>query len=168
MWHDRNGQPPSEDRQPRQISHHELQQFIKDQYFVFLGARITEAKLNVDRILVDLDRLYPLYEYCLAESVNPTSPQPASQRQVSTAKHTKVTLAGGEIDVDLRHNLLQEALVRYLKAEFPGCRVRPELEVANSCRVDAAIDTKEGQVFCENQNCAVSPHGDAACNRSAS
>jgi len=155
MWHERKDQPPSEDRRPCQISELELQQFIKDENFVFLGARVAESNVNVDQILHDLDRLYPLYEYCLMESLNPSPPKRASQRQVGSARQTKATLPGGEIDVDLRHNLLQEALVSWLKAEFHSHRVQPELEVANGCRVDVAVETKEGPVFCEIK---VAPH----------
>ncbi len=54
-----------------------------------------------------------------------------------------------EIEVDLRHNLLQELLVTILKAEFPGCLVQPERPVAGDRRVDVAVDTDGGALFCE-------------------
>ena len=47
------------------------------------------------------------------------------------------------------HNLLQELLVTILKAEFPRCLVEPERPVAGDRRVDVAVDTDSGALFCE-------------------
>ena len=60
-----------------------------------------------------------------------------------------------EIEVDLRHNLLRESLVRILEVEFPG-RVHAEWKkVGNDCSVDVAVDTCDGFLFCEIK---VAPH----------
>ena len=58
MWH-WDGETPSEDRPPGEISGVSAKKGV----FVFLGARVAEADVDVDRILRDFDRLYPLYEY---------------------------------------------------------------------------------------------------------
>ena len=54
-----------------------------------------------------------------------------------------------EIEVDLRHNLLQQLLVTILRSEFPGCPVEPEQESPGIGRVDVAVDTSGGSLFCE-------------------
>ena len=82
---------------------------------MFLGALVPEANVDVTQILRDFDRLYPLYEYCLDQT--PSAPGPirsASQRRVSSLTHTTASRLAAEIEVDLRHNLLQESLVRML------------------------------------------------------
>jgi hypothetical protein len=54
-----------------------------------------------------------------------------------------------EIEVDLRHNVLQQSLVKMLEAEFPGCPIHPEWDVAGYGRVDVAVETPDGLLFCE-------------------
>jgi hypothetical protein len=112
--------------------------------------------VDVTRILRDFDRLYALYED--VES-GESPPSAAPQRQVSAARHATASRLTAEIEVDLRHNLLQESLVRMLKAEFHGCPVHPEWEVAEGGRVDVAVDTRSGLLFCEIK---VAPHVRAA------
>ena len=157
MWvWEKHGHGRSEDRPPSEILNVDLEEAISKEKFVFLGTREPEAKVNVNHILRGLDRLYPLYKYCLEEFPPASGPiRHASQHQVSSARHTTASHSDAEIEVDLRHNLLQDLLVKLLKAEFHGCRVHPELEVANSCRVDVAVDTHDGFLFCEVK---VAPH----------
>ena len=64
MWHDEKGVPPSEDRPPGEI----VEALISPGVFVFLGTRVPEDDVNVARILQDLDRLLPLYEYVESSS----------------------------------------------------------------------------------------------------
>ena len=43
---------------------------MRSQAFVFLGTRIPEEALDVQRILQNFDRLYPLYKHVESESGN--------------------------------------------------------------------------------------------------
>ena len=111
---------------------------------------VPEAEVDVNQILRDFDRLYDLYEYIESDPNPWKSPRiNAPQRRVSTATHTTASRLAAEIEVDLRHNLLQESLIKMLKEEFPGCPVHPEWEVAEGGRVDVAVDTHDELLFCE-------------------
>ena len=63
MWH-REGSAPSEDRSPSEIP----EVLITKKAFVFLGTRVPEEDLDVQRILQNFDRMYPLYEHVESES----------------------------------------------------------------------------------------------------
>jgi hypothetical protein len=64
-----------------------------------------------------------------------------------------------EIEVDLRHNALQTELVHVLEGKFPKEHIHTEFNVAGSDRVDVAIETDEGCLFCEIK---IAPHARAA------
>jgi hypothetical protein len=156
MWH-WEGEVRSPDRSPGEI----LPDSIDAEAFVFLGAIVPEADVDVHQILRDFDRLYDLYEYVESQTCAASKALPggAPQRRVSKATRTIMTRLAQEIEVDLRHNLLQQILVTILKAEFPGCPVQSELEVTGGGRVDAAVETRDGVLFCEIK---VAPHARAA------
>lgn len=146
MW-DWNGTTRSRDRSPGEI----LPDSIDTEAFVFLGTMVPEAKVDVHQILRDFDRLYDLYKYVesvpkVAGEILPGGPP---QHEGSKPKGTTMSRPASEIEVDLRHNLLQELLVTILKAEFPRCLVQPERPVAGDRRVDVAVDTDSGALFCE-------------------
>ncbi len=160
MW-DWVGKKPnskrSPDRQPGEIYEH----LIEKEAFVFLGAIVPESEVNVDQIPRDFDRLYPLYQF--VESGGNARVQSASNNlQLSESKtttHTIASRAAAEIQVDLRHNRLQEILVNLLGMEFPGCPIHREYKVAEDGRVDVAVETVGGFLFCEIK---VAPHFRAA------
>ena len=146
MWH-WNGGTRSPDRSPGEI----LPDYIDTEAFVFLGAMVPEAEVDVEHILRDFDRLYDLYEYVESEpkAMSKTLRDSILHHQVSKATHTIMSRLASEIEVDLRHKLLQGLLVTILKLEFPGCPVEPEWAVAGNRRVDVAVDTGGGALFCE-------------------
>jgi len=151
-------QTRSEDRPPGEIL--SLEDCIRGEKFVFLGAMVPEDQVDAAQILRDFDRLYALYEYSMKEAHPAPDPiRGASARLVSAATHTIASHLAVEIEVDLRHNLLQDSLIGMLKAEFPGCTVHPEWAVAEESRVDVAVDTRDGILFCEIK---VAPHVRAA------
>ena len=135
------------DRQPGEIYAHS----IKNKAFVFLGTIVPESEVDVDKILRDFDRLYPLYQFVesgaelLEQSPSNKLPQPVSKR----ATHTIASRIAAEIEVDLRHNLLQESLVSILGVEFPGCPIHREYKVAEGGQVDVAVEMTGGFLFCE-------------------
>ncbi len=141
----------SDFRSPGEILADPLADFIAEDAFVFLGAMVPEPKVDVHQILRDFDRLFDLYEHVESESktTDKTFPGGKPQHQVSKATRTIMSRLAGEIEVDLRHNLLQQLLVTILKSDFPGCPIQPEREVAGNRRVDVAVDANSGAVFCE-------------------
>jgi hypothetical protein len=146
MW-DWEASSAGADRSPGEI----LAASVEREAFVFLGARVPDGEIDVHRILQDFDRLYPLYAYVESGTEPEDGPLPsrAPQRRSNIATHTTVSRLATEIEVDLRHNRLQQALVRILHREFPGCSVEPEYEIAGGGRVDVAVDTPDGLLFCE-------------------
>lgn len=145
-WHRIKRREHSGDRAPGRIA----EDLMDSGTFLFLGARVAEDEVDITKILRDLDRLYPLYEYVeSAEEPGRALPVAASQRLVSALTRTVASREAIEIEVDLQHNLLQRSLLGMLEAEFPGCPVQPEREVAESNHVDVAVHTPEGMIFCE-------------------
>ncbi len=145
MW-DWQGDTRSPDRDPGQIG----DELIRKGSFVFLGDHVSEEKVDVEDILGDFDRLYPLYVY--VESGRPPEALAVTDYFVdlSTTKVTRTTatLGAREIDVNLRENDLQNRVVGALRQELPGCRVCGEFRVARG-RVDIALQADRGLVFCE-------------------
>lgn len=156
MW-DWGGPTPSADRPPGEI----LASSMKTGTFVFLGTRVPESSVDIDRILYDFDRLYPLYTYVESGAELEDSPMPAGgpHRRAVTTTHTTVSRLATEIEVDLRHNALQTELVSVLEEEFPEEHIHTELDVAGGGRVDVALETDEGCLFCEIK---IAPHARAA------
>jgi hypothetical protein len=125
MWHYGDGR--SEDRPPGPIP----SGLVKEGVFVFLGNRQPAKGIDYEKILDDFDRLLPLYRY--VESRGATSPVPllktgfnfkaGGAKKVATAK---ATLAEKELDLDLRHNLLQEELYQKLASKYGKDNVRKE------------------------------------------
>ena len=143
---DWKGKIRSEDRPSGQI----LEESLDRRKFVFLGDKVAEPKADVNHILLAFDQLYDLYKYCMQPTAGALIPTPdGSTRRVSAQTHTIASRLAKEIDVDLRHNLLQDLLVAILKAEFPDCPVHLEWKVAEGGRVDLVVDTGDGLLFCE-------------------
>lgn len=135
------------ERQPGEIYAHS----VESKAFVFLGAIVPESEVDVDKILDDFDRLYPLYQFVESGAELP-EPSPANKSRPPESKRATHTIAShiaAEIEVDLRHNLLQESLVSILGEEFPGCQVHREYEVAEGGQVDVAVELADGSLFCE-------------------
>ena len=155
MW-DWDGPTLSADRSPGEI----LASSINTGAFVFLGTRVPESSVDINCILYDFDRLYPLYVH-VESGAKFDSPMPVGgpRHRVVTTTHTTMSRLAMEIEVDLRHNALQTELVRVLEGKFPKEHIHTEFDVAGSGRVDVAIETDEGFLFCEIK---IAPHARAA------
>jgi hypothetical protein len=127
---------------------------VKKGVFVFLGNRQPGKKLDYERILDDLDRLLPLYRY--VESRGATTPVPlpksgfnfkaGASKKLKTAK---ATLPEKELDLDLRHNLLQEALYKRLASEHGKENLRAEQPSGVGTLIDIVVKMKGGYWFYE-------------------
>ena len=104
---------------------------VREGVFVFLGNRQPAKSIDFETILDDFDRLLPLYRY--VESAGATTPvtllktgfdfNAGGSKKVTKAK---ATLAEKELDIDLRHNFLQEALYQQLALKYGKDNVRTE------------------------------------------
>lgn len=149
MWHyDGNGR--SEDRPPGPIP----SALVTEHVFVFMGNRQPPKKIDYESVLDDFDRLLPLYRY--VESQGTTAPVPlpktgfsfkaGSSKKVKTAK---ATLPEKELDLDLRHNLLQEALFKRLASKHGKDNVRTEQPSGVGTLIDIVVKMKNQYWFYE-------------------
>ena len=121
--------------------------------FIFMG-KLGPAEPTADdlhTILKDLDRLLPLYEYVLRESVaagdeevpiDPVTGTPSPTGKGSTV----LTRAEQILDVDLRHNRMQAALHKMMVAEHGEDAVRHEHGTDFGGRVDLRVLASDGTV----------------------
>jgi len=163
MWHyDSHGR--SVDRPPGPIP----SALVTEGVFVFLGNRQPAKKIDYERILNDLDRLLPLYRYVETRGASAPVPLPQTGFNFKAGRSKKVTtatatLAKKELDLDLRHKALQEALYRLLASQYGQDRVRTEQPSGVGTLVDIVVKTKSGYWFYEIKT-ALTPR---ACLREA-
>ncbi len=122
--------------------------------FVFLGNRQPAKKIDYEKILDDFDRLLSLYRY--VESGGTTAPvplpksgfdfKPGYSKKVTTAKGT---LAEKELDLDIRHTRLQEALYRRLASQYGKDNVRTEQPSGVGTQIDVVVKMKNHYWFYE-------------------
>lgn len=163
MWHyDEDGR--SEDRPAGPIP----SALVRDGVFVFMGNRQPPRKIDYESVLDDFDRLLPLYRY--VESGGATSPVPLPKsgfsfragcsKKVTTAK---ATLSEKELDLDLRHNRLQDELYQRLAGSYGTENVRTEQPSGVGTLIDIVVKMKEEFWFYEIKT-ALTPR---ACLREA-
>jgi hypothetical protein len=141
---------------------------VKHGVFVFLGNRQPANKIDYEKILTDFDRLLSLYRY--VESAGTTTPvplpksdfafKPGYSKKVTTAR---ATLAEKALDLDLRHNLLQEALYQRLTSKYGNDNVRTEQPSGVGTQIDVVVKMKGKYWFYEIKT-ALTPR---ACLREA-
>jgi len=122
--------------------------------FIFLGNRRSVVHLKRDTVLNDMDRLLPLYEYI--ESKGQTEPFPNKGEkgfafQSGKKSHmlrTKASYAQQELNVELRHNRLQDALERQLRKQYGSSNVRREVHSGlGNNSIDLAVRSSQGYWF---------------------
>lgn len=127
MWHFQNDHR-SNDYPPGPV----MPELVTSGTFVFLGKRQPFGNINYESILADFDRLLPLYRYVESggreEAAQPESENGFSFRAGCTQRRaaTTASLVERELNVNLRHNLLQAALTRSLIAAYGADNVADE------------------------------------------
>lgn len=141
---------------------------VREGVFVFLGNRQPAAEVDYEKILDDFDRLLPLYRY--VESGGTTAPVPLPKTVFDfkagyskKVKAAKATLARKELDLDLRHNLLQETLYQRLASKYGTDNVRTEQPSGVGTQIDVVVKMKNEYWFYEIKT-ALTPR---ACLREA-
>jgi hypothetical protein len=139
MWHyDEDGR--SADRPPGPIP----SGLISEGVFVFLGNGQPRRSIDCEKILDDFDRLLPLYRYVESRGASAPVPlpntgfnfEPGRSRKARTAK---ATLPEKELDFDLRHTLIQNALYQQLAAKYGKENVRTEQPSGVGTFIDAVV-----------------------------
>jgi hypothetical protein len=149
MWHyDDSGR--SEDRPPGPIP----SALVTEGVFVFLGNRQAPKKIDYESVLDDLDRLLPLYRYVESRGATSPVPLPKSGFKFKAGRSKKATTAKAthpekELDLDLRHNLLQEALYQRLVSKHGKDNVRTEQPSGVETLIDIVVKSKDEYWFYE-------------------
>lgn len=158
MWHYSDGEP-SGDYAPASI----LPELVRTGVFVFLGQRQLAASVDYRTILSDFDRLLPLYEF-----VESGQEQGGIQAQdgftfrpgtTARAASASVTLAERQLNITLRHNLMQAALCQRLIAEHGVENVADEQPSGLGTKIDVVLRAGTQQYWYYEIKTASSPRG---------
>jgi hypothetical protein len=151
MWYHDNDHRLGPDEMPGPIPWDRVRPGV----FAFLGQRQEVADVNCELILSDFDRLLPLYIYI--ESGGLSQPVPILDASLFNfksgcsrkASSTLVTPAQRQLDIDLRHNKLQQELHRRLVRQYGAINVGTEIVSGVGTRVDVVVRESEEFYFYE-------------------
>jgi hypothetical protein len=166
MWHHREHESPSSEYPPGPI----MPELVTPGPFVFLGKRQAGDNIDYETILNDFDRLLPLFIYIESSGREESSNAPAEEsfhfRAGFTDKSpaTNVTLAERELNIYLKHNILQAALCRRLISEYGSHNVRDEHPTTLGTKIDVVVRRSENEFWYYEIKTALSPR---ACLREA-
>ena len=136
--------------------------------FVFMGKRQSIDNIDLEVVLNDFDRLLSLYEYVEggpAQSERGTGGGFQFRAGVTDrSPAAQTTLAERELDLNLKHNVLQTALCRQLIAEYGSGNVGAELTGMASTRIDVVLQRNRNEYWFYEIKTAQSPR---ACLREA-
>lgn len=160
MWHHRDGLRSS-DYAPGAIPH----ELVTAGVFVFLGKRQPATSIDYEAILADFDRLLPLYEYIERGGEQRAAEgftfRPGITTRVASAS---TTLAERQLNITLRHNLMQSALCRRLIADHGVEHVADEQPSGLGMKIDVVLRTQTQEYWYYEIKTASSPR---ACLREA-
>jgi hypothetical protein len=161
MWHYREGDRSS-DYPPGPI----MPELVTAGVFVFLGKRQPASAIDYEAVLTDFDRLLPLYEYVESGGEEQTAeieaPESFKFRPGVTERSPAATasLAERELNINLKHNILQAALCRRLVSEFGAENVADEL-VNNllGTKIDVVLRRSPSRFWYYEIKTSASPRG---------
>lgn len=158
MWHYR-GRMRSEDYAPSAI----LPENARIGVFVFLGKRQPVATIDYEAVLMDLDRLLPLYSYVERDAergvVSTATGFDFRPGTTVRAAAATATLAERQLNITLRHNLMQAALCKRLIAEYGAENVADELQIELGTKIDVVLRVGPDQYWYYEIKTASSPRG---------
>ncbi len=164
MWHYHRGR--SSDYIPSPIP----PELIVEGVFIFLGVRQPIDALDYDSAIKAMNRLLPLYLYTetsgkieQARDKNNTWSFNFKSGCSSKASSTKASLAQRKLDINLRHNDIQEALFKKLSNLFGKENVGAEIPSGKGSNVDLVVKHREEYWFYEIKTA----HTAKACIRQA-
>jgi hypothetical protein len=152
MWHwDTSGKQRSPIHQPCEIT----SELIQKDFFIFLGALQPRDDFDYERILVDFDRLLPLYKFVESAGNIAAYRDSPAVFQFRAGNNPKPSLSKAlvakvkSLSIALRHNDLQKALFDELCEEHGQNHVGTE--IANGCggRIDVVVQGENGYIYFE-------------------
>ena len=148
MWYHRDGERSS-DYPPAPIT----PELVAPGVFIFLGARQAANAVDYEIVLNDFDRLLPMYEYVeTGGSERVLEGQPVGQfrfRPGVTERSPAATasFAERELNINLKHNILQSALCRQLISEFGADNVADEYLGHLGTKIDVVLQRRRNQFW---------------------
>lgn len=120
--------------------------------FIFFGKIQKENCFSYDEILNDFDRLLPLYIY-VESKIKPEIKKVKGLVFLSghtiKKKATKVTKEKKDLDIDLRHNLIQDKLYNLLAKKYGKKSVGTECLTVGGSKIDLVVDLKVEVIYYE-------------------
>lgn len=150
MWH-WDGSKRSDDYAIREIP----SEFFQPRYFIFIGKLTSLAKISVDDVLLDFDRLLNIYEYVeggkTIRSIAPELDSGFQFRPGCSLKKSATTERRHKrrLDILLRHNDIQCALYEYLLSLYSDGNVGAEVAAGEGKKVDIVVKDGNSFVFYE-------------------
>jgi len=141
MWHYDDKNKRSNDYMPSPIA----TGLVTEGVFIFLGNHDKLDKINYETLLNDLDRLLPMYRYVesngnlkpvWALGKEPFKFRPGFKPSASVAEGTRISK---ELNINLRHNDLTEALYRRLKKEYGARNVSANQPRGDGTKIDIVV-----------------------------
>ena len=150
MWHWNSHSGRSGDYYPSPIP----SELVVEGMFIFLGKRVPQPEVDITAILSDFDRLLQVYEFVESEDVNVTSvrgypPFEFTAGNSRKAASTTTTRYERILNVQLRHNDIQEKIFARLTREYGAESVGTEQPNGIGGRIDVVVKTKERLIYYE-------------------
>lgn len=164
MWHYARA-VRSSDYMPTSIP----SELVSKNVFIFLGKRQPLVQVEYELLLNDLDRLLPLYKYVESygdlQPISTVTVAPFEFRPGGTVKKRSAIASQveRELDIDLRHNILQETLHRQLVEDYGRENVGDEQQSGIGTCIDVVVHQKGEYWFYEIKTA----HSPRACLRQA-
>lgn len=143
MWYYFNGSR-SINSTPKPIEN----EIFKEKAFIFLGTFSPLNKLDYDEILLIMDRLLPLYIYTMNNGELLEKINPFEFKKGNTTKKisTKMNRTKQELDMNLRHNQIQEYLYNDLCKKYGENNVGTEVPIENGF-IDLVVKKAENEFW---------------------
>lgn len=114
--------------------------------FIFFGKFQDKNSVSYDEILKDFDRLLPLYIYVeskIKPEINKAKGLVFLPVHIKRKKSTKVTKREKELDIELRHNLIEEKLFDQLVNKYGEDSVGDEQMTVSGNKIDIVVMQKQ-------------------------
>jgi len=129
---------------------------LKPGYFIFLGKLTNLAKVNVDEVLQDFDRLLNLYEYVEGEekTIRTIAPELDLGFQFRSGCSLKKSTTTGSrpeqrLNITLRHNDIQYAIYEHLRSLYGDENVGAEVPAGRGKKIDVVVRNGDSFTFYE-------------------
>jgi hypothetical protein len=160
MWHFRDG-----DRSSDYPAGPIMPELVTPGAFVFLGKRQPATAIDYETVLSDFDRLLPLYEYVesggreLVAEIETLERFQFRPGVVERSPAAAASLAERELNINLKHNILQTALCRKLISEFGAENVADEHLNNLGTKIDVVVRRPKNRFWYYEIKTSASPRG---------